>query len=144
MLAGSGPLLPDSPSHLLPKTCGRSVGVKVRLPWRPSWTYFPFREFEKVARELRAGLDVASTTEPVLGKPRMWPSEGQLPVAPITLPHGQLCFLPLLYPLLLYLLPTYLPCLIHFPPFSPHSFCYSSFAFSPYLLILLGPLVDLY
>ena len=39
--SGSGPLLPDSPGYLLPKVCSRSVGVKVRLPWRPSQTFFP-------------------------------------------------------------------------------------------------------
>ena len=38
---GSGPLLPDSPGYLLPKACRRSVGGKVRLPWRPYQTSFP-------------------------------------------------------------------------------------------------------
>ena len=48
---GSGPLLPDSPGYLLPKACRRSVGGKVRLPWRPYQTIFPPQKIWKGSQE---------------------------------------------------------------------------------------------
>ena len=132
---GSGPLLPDSPGYLLPKACRRSVGGKVRLPWRPYQTIFPpqkiWKGSQRVERRVRCdkwGLHHSTSAwEAQDVGCGCWRSSCQWSPSPSHKIHSvpSLSFIPTSSS------PTYLSSLVHFPPFSPRPFFYSSFAFSP-------------